>query len=77
MSDAAHAAGHARRRCIVCLGLVADHTPARLSERGFRSHEFDPGERRAREPKPRAVVWTVGRRLRHRELTAKPMVLAR
>lgn len=53
------------RRCIVCLGFLADHTPSRLAARGYREHRFDPGERRSgRERVARRVVWTNAERRR-------------
>lgn len=69
MADDRHLACHARR-CIACGGLLAEHTPARLAPRGFREHQYDPGERRASDPLPRAVVWTAERRRHARELAS-------
>jgi hypothetical protein len=53
------------RRCIACFGFLADHTPNRLVERGFRDHAYDPGERRqGSEHRARRVVWSDQRRAR-------------
>lgn len=34
------------RRCVVCTLPLSEHKPKWLALRGYRMHQFDPGERR-------------------------------